>query len=116
MTAPIPAPEGFEHARADLDGIRVHYVAGGTGPAVVLVHGWPFSWVEWRAVMPLLAERGFTVIAPDLRGSGDSQIPAGHWTKHEEAEDLHRLLHHLGHDRAPRVRRTRALPALRHGP
>lgn len=100
MTAPAPAPAGFEHARADLDGIRIHYVKGGTGPAVVLVHGWPFSWIEWRAAMPLLAERGFTVIAPDLRGSGDSQIPAGHWTKREEAEDLHRLLKHLGHDRA----------------
>ncbi|GGX69321.1 epoxide hydrolase [Streptomyces minutiscleroticus] len=100
MTAPAPAPAGFEHARADLDGIRIHYVKGGTGPAVVLVHGWPFSWIEWRAAMPLLAGRGFTVIAPDLRGSGDSQIPAGHWTKREEAEDLHRLLTHLGHDRA----------------
>ncbi|MFF9206546.1 alpha/beta fold hydrolase [Streptomyces sp. NPDC014986] len=100
MTAPTPVPAGFEHAWADLDGIRIHYVEGGTGPAVVLVHGWPFSWVEWRAVMPLLAERGFTVIAPDLRGSGDSQIPAGHWTKREEAEDLHRLLKHLGHGRA----------------
>jgi pimeloyl-ACP methyl ester carboxylesterase len=100
MTSPAPAPEGFAHALADVDGVRLHYVSGGSGPAVVLVHGWPFSWIEWRAVMPLLARRGFTVIAPDLRGSGDSSVPAGHWTKRDEAEDLHRLLHHLGHDRA----------------
>ncbi|MFJ2213397.1 alpha/beta fold hydrolase [Streptomyces sp. NPDC101062] len=105
MSPRAPAPDGFEHAVADVgdgdgDGLRLHYVAGGSGPAVVLVHGWPFSWIEWRALMPLLAARGFTVIAPDLRGSGDSQIPAGHWTKREEAEDLHRLLRHLGHDRA----------------
>ncbi|MEV7425831.1 MULTISPECIES: alpha/beta fold hydrolase [unclassified Streptomyces] len=45
-------------------------MTGGTGPVVVLLHGWPFSWVEWRALLPLPAARGFTVIAPDLRGSG----------------------------------------------
>jgi pimeloyl-ACP methyl ester carboxylesterase len=49
---------------------------------------------------PLLVERGFTVIVPDLRGSGDSSIPAGHWTKREEAQDLHELLHHHGHSNA----------------
>jgi pimeloyl-ACP methyl ester carboxylesterase len=99
-----PAPAGFEHAVADVgdgvDGVQLHYVVGGSGPAVVLLHGWPFSWIEWRALLPLLAGHGFTVIAPDLRGSGDSRIPPGHWTKREEAEDLHRLLRHLGHDRA----------------
>ena len=100
MTSQAPAPDGFQHAVADVNGVGIHYVAGGSGPAVVLVHGWPFSWIEWRALMPLLAARGFTVVAPDLRGSGDSQIPDGHWTKREEAEDLHRLLRHLGHDRA----------------
>jgi pimeloyl-ACP methyl ester carboxylesterase len=100
MTPGAPAPDGFTHAVADVDGVQLHYVVGGSGPAVVLVHGWPFSWIEWRALLPLLAARGFTVVAPDLRGSGDSQIPPGRWTKREEAEDLHRLLRHLGHDRA----------------
>ncbi|MEV6957454.1 alpha/beta hydrolase [Streptomyces sp. NPDC051183] len=80
--------------------MRLHYVIGGSGPAVVLLHGWPFSWIEWRAVIPLLAGHGFTVIAPDLRGSGDSSVPDGHWTKRDEAEDLHQLLRHLGHDQA----------------
>lgn len=100
MPSPAPAPDGFTHAGADVNGVRLHYVIGGSGPAVVLVHGWPFSWIEWRAVMPLLAEHGFTVIAPDLRGSGDSSIPAGHWTKGDEAEDLHQLIRRLGHDQA----------------
>ncbi|MER5348304.1 alpha/beta hydrolase [Streptomyces mirabilis] len=100
MTSPSPAPSGFAHAYADVNGVRLHYVSGGTGPVVVLIHGWPFTWIEWRAVMPLLAEQGFTVIAPDLRGSGDSSVPDGHWTKREEAEDLHQLLRHLGHDEA----------------
>ena len=94
-------PNGdFAHAFADVNGVRLHYVTGGNGPAVVLVHGWPFTWIEWRALMPLLAERGFTVIAPDLRGSGDSSTPAGHWSKRDEAEDLHQLLHRLGHEQA----------------
>ncbi|NGO14371.1 alpha/beta hydrolase [Streptomyces sp. HC44] len=92
-------PDGFTPAHAEVNGVRLHYVSGGAGPVVVLVHGWPFTWIEWRAVMPLLAERGFTVVAPDLRGSGDSAIPAGHWTKRDEAEDLHELLRHLGHER-----------------
>ncbi|QHC18857.1 alpha/beta fold hydrolase [Streptomyces sp. GF20] len=100
MPSPAPAPDGFTHADADVNGVRLHYVIGGSGPAVVLIHGWPFSWIEWRTVMPLLAEHGFTVIAPDLRGSGDSSIPAGHWTKRDEAEDLHQLMGRLGHDQA----------------
>ncbi|WP_375792229.1 alpha/beta fold hydrolase [Streptomyces rhizosphaericus] len=45
------------------------------------MHGWPFSSIEWRLLIPLLVQKGFTVIAPDLRGSGDSGIPAGHRTK-----------------------------------
>ena len=94
-------PHGdFRHGFAHVNGTRLHYVTGGDGPAVVLVHGWPFTWIEWRALMPLLAERGFTVIAADLRGSGDSSTPAGHWSKRDEAEDLHQLLHHLGHAQA----------------
>ncbi|MEU9878033.1 alpha/beta fold hydrolase [Streptomyces phaeochromogenes] len=96
----VEAPDGFSHRYAEVNGVQLHYVSGGSGPTVVLLHGWPFSWIEWRALMPLLAERGFTVIAPDLRGSGDSSIPAGHWTKRDEAEDLHQLLHHLGHGEA----------------
>ncbi|WP_165906294.1 alpha/beta hydrolase [Streptomyces sp. Z26] len=98
--APMAAPPGFRHGDTDVDGVRLHHVTGGDGPAVVLLHGWPFTWIEWRALLPQLAAHGFTVIAPDLRGSGDSAIPAGHWDKRAEADDLHRLLRRLGHDEA----------------
>ena len=95
---PVAGMEGFAHRYAELGDVGLHYVIGGSGPAVLLVHGWPFTWLEWRATMPLLAVAGHTVIAPDLRGSGDSSRPAGPYTKREEAEDLHRLIGHLGLD------------------
>ncbi|MBP2338589.1 pimeloyl-ACP methyl ester carboxylesterase [Saccharothrix coeruleofusca] len=82
---------GFAHRYAEVNGTRLHYVIGGEGPVVVLLHGWPFTWREWRPTMPLLAEAGFTVVAPDLRGIGDSAKPATGYTKREVAEDLHQL-------------------------
>lgn len=71
---PAPFGEDFSHHTAVGNGIGLHYVNGGQGPAVLLLHGWPQTWWEWRRVMPSLAER-FTVIAPDLRGFGDSAKP-----------------------------------------
>lgn len=64
----------FSHHMASVNGTRLHYVCGGTGPPVLLIHGWPQTWWEWRRIMPALAER-FTVFAPDLRGFGDSEKP-----------------------------------------
>jgi len=52
---------------AVVNGVQIHYVIGGHGDPVVLLHGWPETWYEWRHVMPALA-RNYTVIAPDLRG------------------------------------------------
>ena len=65
----------FEHRNAYVDGTRIHYVIGGQGPIIILGHGWPASWYEWRKVMPLLAER-FTCVAFDMPGLGDSQPPS----------------------------------------
>lgn len=71
------ASAGFSHRQATVDGARLHYVIGGHGPAVLLLHGFPETWLAWRRVMPLLAH-GHTVIAPDLRGIGcSSREPAG---------------------------------------
>ena len=70
--APPPISTAFAHHFADVNGTRIHYVSGGTGPAIVLLHGWPLTWREWRGIMPALVQAGFTVIAPDLRGLGDS--------------------------------------------
>ena len=68
-------PGGFTEKTARVNGVTLNYATGGTGPAVVLVHGYPQSWYMWRKVMPALAEQ-YTVIAPDLRGSGGSDAPA----------------------------------------
>ena len=60
----------FSHNSASVNGIQLHYVIGGHGDPVVLLHGWPETWYEWHKVMPALA-KNYTVIAPDLRGIGD---------------------------------------------
>jgi alpha-beta hydrolase superfamily lysophospholipase len=64
----------FSHHMASVNGIQLHYVIGGLGDPIVLLHGWPETWYEWRHVMPALA-KNYTVIAPDLRGLGDSSKP-----------------------------------------
>ena len=89
----------MSHHTVTLDGVRLHYVTAGSGDAVVLLHGWAQTWHEWRHVIPGLAER-YTVIAPDLRGLGDSGRAASGYTKREVAGDIHRLLSHLGIERA----------------
>ncbi|GGS14997.1 epoxide hydrolase [Streptomyces aureoverticillatus] len=62
----------FKHKFATVRGVRMHYVTGGSGPALVLLHGWPQSWYEWRKIMPALA-KNHTVYALDLPGLGDSE-------------------------------------------
>lgn len=81
-----------------MNATRLHYVRGGTGPTVLLVHGWPFSWLEWRDTLPLLAAAGFSAVAPDLRGIGDSAKPEDGHHKRDTAEDLHQFVQHLGID------------------
>ena len=82
----------LEHAYADLGDVRLHYVTAGQGPAVVLLHGWPQTWYMWRDVMPGLATR-YRVIAPDLRGLGDSSRPADGYDKKTLALDVWHLVH-----------------------
>ena len=73
----------------------MHYVIGGHGDPVVLLHGWPQTWYEWRHVMPALA-RNYTVIAPDLRGLGESSKPITGYDGKTTAEDIHQLVTKLG--------------------
>ncbi len=80
----------FSHNMASVNGIQMHYVIGGHGDPVVLLHGWPETWYEWRHVMPPLA-KNYTVIAPDLRGLGDSSKPLTGYDGKTTAEDIHRL-------------------------
>ena len=85
----------FSHHMASMNGIQLHYVIGGKGDPVVLLHGWPQTWYEWRHVMPALAEN-YTVIVPDLRGLGDSSKPATGYDGNTTAEDIYQLVSQLG--------------------
>ena len=62
---------------ADLGQVRLHYVEAGEGPLVVLLHGFPEFWYGWRSQIPALAEAGFRVVAPDMRGYNLSSKPEG---------------------------------------
>jgi pimeloyl-ACP methyl ester carboxylesterase len=65
----------LEHHSVTANGIRLHYVACGSGPTVILVHGFPESWYSWRYQLPALADAGFRVVAVDVRGYGRSSKP-----------------------------------------
>ena len=69
---------GFVSGTAQVNGTTLHYVHGGTGPPVILLHGFPEDWYEYHRVMPLLAKQ-FTVVAVDLRGIGGSAATG--WTE-----------------------------------
>jgi pimeloyl-ACP methyl ester carboxylesterase len=88
----------LSHHHADLGDVILHYVKAGQGPVVVLLHGIPQTWYEWRHIIPALAAH-YTVIAPDLRGLGDSSHPAGGYDKKTMSDDIWRLLQSLGVDR-----------------
>ncbi len=88
----------FSHHTAEVNGVRLHYVMGGKGDPVVLLHGFTSTWYEWRKVMPTLAEH-YTVIVPDLRGLGDSERPEGDYDKRTLGEDIYQLVTKLGFNR-----------------
>src|SRR5258706_4055923 len=81
-------PGGFTEKTARVNGVTLNYATGGTGPAVVLLHGYPQTWYIWRKVMPALAEQ-YTGIAPDLRGSSRADALATGYAKASMAADIH---------------------------
>jgi pimeloyl-ACP methyl ester carboxylesterase len=85
----------FSHHTASVNGIQMHYVIGGKGDPIVLLHGFPQTWYEWRHIMPELA-KNYTVIAPDLRGFGDSSKPVTGYDGKTTAEDIYQLVSQLG--------------------
>ena len=89
---------GFVSATAQANGTTLHYVRGGTGPAIILLHGFPEDWYAYHRVMPLLAKQ-FTVVAVDLRGIGGSAATADGYDAANMAEDVHQLAEslHLEH-------------------
>jgi haloacetate dehalogenase len=86
-------------AIATVNGIRMYYRKYGSGPLLVLLHGWPQTGHCWRHLVGPLSE-AYTVLVPDLRGYGRSDLPYGGHDKRTKAEDLHRLIHALGHESA----------------
>lgn len=83
----FPAPVGFTPAYAQVNGVNLHYLKGGAGPLVLLVHGFGQSWYEWHQLMPLLA-RTHTVVAVDLPALGMSGVP-----KSYAGQDIAELLY-----------------------
>ena len=82
----------IEHHVAKIDGTRFHYVTAGTGDPVLLIPGWPESWIAWRKVLPLLVSAGRRVVVLDPRGFGESDKPAGGYDLDTAARDLHGFL------------------------
>ena len=80
------------HHYFDAGDVTLHYVLAGKGDPLLLLHGWPQSWYCWHKVMPALAEH-FSLIAPDLRGLGDSSRPQDGYDKATIAEDIRKLVH-----------------------
>jgi haloacetate dehalogenase len=113
--------EGFADVSTAVEGIEIHAIRGGRGPALLLLHGHPQTHVIWHKVAPALVER-FTVVAADLRGYGDSGKPAGaadhsNYSKRRMALDQVELMRSqgfssfavIGHDRGGRVAARMAL-------
>jgi pimeloyl-ACP methyl ester carboxylesterase len=96
VTPPGATIPGVKHHLADVNGTNLHYVsAGESGSPILLVHGWPETWWAFRKLIPLLAQT-HRVFALDLRGFGDSSSTEAEYGEAVAAEDLHRLVEHIG--------------------
>jgi pimeloyl-ACP methyl ester carboxylesterase len=95
---PAGFTDTFTSRYVDTGELRMHAVTGGEGPPLLLVHGWPQSWYQWRMLMPALA-RDFQVVAVDQRGIGLSDKPPGGYDTATLASDLVALMEVLGHRR-----------------
>src|SRR5215213_6797289 len=93
----LPQLEGVDHHFLELPGLRMHVAETGSGIPVLLLHGFPQHWWEWRKVIPGLAEQ-FRVICPDLRGAGWTDAPRRGYTRDQLLADVVALLDALGLD------------------
>lgn len=89
----------IKNHRVVVKDLRTHYTIAGSGPAIVLIHGWPHTNYGWRQVQARLAD-SYTVVAPDIRGAGYTARPETGYDADTIAEDVRSLVKdHLGHDR-----------------
>jgi pimeloyl-ACP methyl ester carboxylesterase len=88
----------IEHLRLKANGATFHVARTGTGKPLLLLHGWPEFWLTWEPVMTRLAGR-YSLIAPDLRGFGDSDKPEGAYGPDQHASDMLALMDALGIER-----------------
>src|SRR5580765_3979801 len=95
---PVHAQKRIEDRFAKVNGVRLHYLIAGKGDPVLLLHGYAQNSHMWRPLMVELA-KSHTVIAPDLRGFGQSSKPASGYEKKTMAQDVHALSKALGYQR-----------------
>src|ERR1700692_4527217 len=98
-TNAAPSDKNISSRTAEIEGVKLHYMTAGHGPAVILLHGYAETSRMWKPIIPLLAEK-FTVIAPDLPGIGDSSIPANKIDMITSAIRIHALVRSLGVEKA----------------
>ena len=97
---PLPALDAgtaISHRDVQVRDVRLHLAEAGSGPPLLLIHGWPQHWWSWRKLIPRLAQ-DHHVLAPDLRGWGWSDAPAGDYAKTTFAEDMLALIDSEGLD------------------
>jgi len=100
----LPHVEGVTHRWVEGRGLRFHVAEAGAGDdPVLLLHGWPQHWYEWRHLMPALAEDGRRALAMDLRGFGWSDAPRHGYEKENLASDVLAVLDELGLERVKLV-------------
>jgi pimeloyl-ACP methyl ester carboxylesterase len=98
MAPVLPQVPGVTHREVSVRGVHLHVAQAGSGPPLLLLHGWPQHWWSWRHLIAPLAEH-YTVIAPDLRGWGWSDAPPGDYAKATFADDILALIDHEGLER-----------------
>jgi len=105
LSPALPTVAGVTHRQIDVGPVSLHVAEAGSGPPLLLVHGWPQNWACWRRVVPLLADR-YRLFMPDLRGHGWSDAPRHGYDKEQLTTDLLGLLDalrldqvgYVGHD------------------
>jgi pimeloyl-ACP methyl ester carboxylesterase len=97
---PLPEAPGFDHFVVETPGLRTHVAAIGEGEPVVMLHGFPQHWWQWRAVAPAIAAAGYRVLCPDLRGAGWTVADDPRVERETRLRDLLALFDALGIERA----------------